>query len=142
METDLAKLQDHGGGDTIAAVLSPASCLDPLRDPASWSGFVAVYADKHRRQQRKIQAFNELLPQSSGLAASILKSQYKPGIPRRLAVSKRDGPGKRLVFVYPWPDELIMKICGRLCSGYSALLPDCCHAFRAGRSARGAHSFR
>ncbi|MEA4889413.1 MAG: reverse transcriptase domain-containing protein [Clostridiaceae bacterium] len=140
MKTDLAKLSDNrGDGNKIqTAVPSPASCLDPLSDPASWSTFVAVYADKHQRQQHKIQAFTELLPRSPELAATILNSQYKPGIPRRLAVSKRDGPGKRLVFVYSWPDELIMKICSRLCAGYSALLPDCCHAFRAGRSARGA----
>ncbi len=137
MGTDLAKRPDTGG-DTKAAALSSASCLDPLRDPASWSGFITVYADKHRCRQRKVQAYSELLPQSSELASSILNLQYKPGIPRRLAVNKRDGPGKRLVFVYPWPDELIMKICSRLCAGYSALLPDCCHAFRAGRSARGA----
>lgn len=114
------------------------SCLEPLRDPGTWQAFIDLYATMHSRQTRKICEFTDLLPRSAELADQILTCSYAPDIPQRLAVNKMDGRRKRLVYLYPRADELLMKISSRLIAVYAGLLPDCCHAFRVGHSARGA----
>ncbi len=114
------------------------SCLAPLADPAVWTGFVDLFADKNRHRQRKTQAFRDLLPQSAELAEAVLTASYQPELPRRLAVSKMDSRRKRLVYVYPPADELVFKLCGRLLGAHDHLLPAACHAFRPRHGARQA----
>lgn len=116
------------------------TCLSPLSEPAFWEAYLAFHAERHPRRTQTREAFDSLLPRQHDLAAAVLSGRYRTGEPRLVLLNRLDGRRKRVVHVYPRQDELIMKLCCRLANQYDAQLPDGCHAFRPGRSARTAFS--
>ena len=114
------------------------TCLMPLQHIDCWREYLAYHAERHPRRTTAKQDFEALLPRQDELAATILSSRYRLAAPRQVLLNRLDGRRKRLVFVYPRQDELVLKLCCRLASRYDPLLPDGCHAFRPGRSARTA----
>ena len=114
------------------------SCLSRLTDPTCWEDFLARHEAAHPRRTRTHEAYRALLPHTGRMAGAVLSCRYWPGEPRRVLLNRMDGRRKRLVHVYPPADELVLKLCCHLACRYDPLLPDACHAFRPGRSARSA----
>lgn len=126
--------------DESSDATEPESCLTRLLEPAYWDEYLAFHAERHPRRTQAREEFQILTRKRQELASSVLECRYLPGIPRQVLLNRLDGRRKRLVYVYPRQDELVMKLCCRLTGRYDALLPEGCHAFRPGRSARTAFS--
>jgi hypothetical protein len=114
------------------------TCLLPLQHREYWQEYLAYHAERHPRRTGTKADFEALLPMQRELAATVLSGRYRLGEPRPVLLNRLDGRRKRLVHVYPRQDELVLKLSCRLANRYDSLLPDGCHAFRPGRSARTA----
>lgn len=116
------------------------TCLSPMCDAAFWDEYLAFHAQRHPRRTQTREEFHQIRPRRPELSNAILACTYRTASPRAVLLNRLDGRKKRLVHVYPRQDELVMKLCCRLANQYDSLLPDGCHAFRPGRSARTAFS--
>lgn len=132
----------HGFTEKNSSFLPQAekTCLTPLHDAEYWDEYLNFHAQRHPRRTQTREEFHQIRPKQQELSDAILACTYRTASPRAVLLNRLDGRRKRLVHVYPRQDELVMKLCCRLANQYDTLLPDGCHAFRPGRSARTAFS--
>lgn len=118
--------------------IETATCLRRLGEEAFWEEYLAFHAERHPRRTQAREAYQQIRHNRRDVALAVLSGRYRTGSPRLVLLNRLDGRRKRTVHIYPRQDELVMKLCCRLANQYDSLLPDGCHAFRPGRSARTA----
>ena len=133
MEEDAARLYFFGSEVTIM------SLLDRLSEPACWQEFyeyktsLACPKDFEKALKGFLSA-REYGP----VCARIAKGERFP-LPRRAVISKMHSRKKRIVYIYPEPENTVLKLLTYLLlRKYDALFTDGLYSFRPGRSAKDA----
>ncbi len=113
-----------------------AHCEERLPDDAEDAGMEWLDAKRER-----VTAFRDLL-ESGGMltvAEAVARQEYQPSLPTQLLINKGRSGRKRVVYVFPPRDDLLLKAVNRYLQEVAAhAVSPLCHSFQPGRGAKTA----
>ena len=117
----------------------PSSLLDLLSDRKTWEAFYK-YKDSLISAGKDLKELSALIREKKYEAAAAV---FTPGadfpLPKKAVISKLSSEKKRTVFIYPEPENTVLKLLTwLLLRKYNSLFPENLYSFRPGRTAKDA----
>ena len=117
----------------------PSSLLDLLSDRKTWEAFYK-YKDSLISAGQDLKELSSLIREKKYEAAAAI---FTPGadfpLPKKAVISKLSSEKKRTVFIYPEPENTVLKLLTwLLLRKYNSLFPENLYSFRPGRTAKDA----
>ena len=117
----------------------PSSLLDLLPDRKTWEAFYK-YKDSLISAGQDLKELSSLIREKKYEAAAAI---FTPGadfpLPKKAVISKLSSEKKRTVFIYPEPENTVLKLLTwLLLRKYNSLFPENLYSFRPGRTAKDA----
>ncbi len=112
-----------------------------LSSKGLWVEVFDAFKERNPSKSKKIKEYKKIIDSNEykDIASSLLNFSYKFSLPRKVEVNKFHSTKKKIVYIFNYRDDFVLKVINRLLTEeYSYLISPNCHSFQKNKGAKSA----